>query len=148
MAVPDGQRKARRHQEPRGLALPLQLSVLLLVITQTHAQPVRGLNYSPFAFNSTRFCLTSGEVARDLALIASHTTDLRLFGVAACLAATHQILAASVGLGLRVMLGLWISQDAAGNEQELSALPYLLHQYRGVISSVAVGNEAVSFLNV
>ncbi|KAL6757656.1 glycoside hydrolase superfamily [Haematococcus lacustris] len=108
----------------------------------------RGLAYSPYSSDKNNFCLSASDVARDLKILAQYTSYLRLYGVAACLPATQQILAFAEKNSMRVMLGLWIGSDSKSNEEELAALPGLLSGYSGIIQSVAVGNEPVSFLGL
>ncbi|KAJ9532089.1 hypothetical protein QJQ45_003804 [Haematococcus lacustris] len=100
--------------------------------------PAQGKEYPALGFKKLRERAPKAQAQQPVAQ----------YGVAACLPATQQILAFAEKNSMRVMLGLWIGLDSKSNEEELAALPGLLSSYSGVIQSVAVGNEPVSFLGL
>jgi glucan 1,3-beta-glucosidase len=47
------------------------------------------------------------------------------------------------GLGLKVMLGLWIGSDASSNDKEIAHGIAIANQYSDVVTAVIVGNEVL-----
>lgn len=79
------------------------------------------------------------EVARDVALLAGHTTALRTYG---SLAGGGLVPEAAGRLGIDVMQGAWLSGDDAADEAELQALARLAALNPNV-TRVLAGNEAI-----
>lgn len=49
--------------------------------------------------------------------------------------------------GMRVILGLFLSEDIEGNEREMEALSLLVERYGQIVDAIVVGNETL-FLKV
>ncbi len=82
--------------------------------------------------------LTQAQVRRRLALIAPHTRWVRSF---ACTEGHEQIPRLARELGLKTMVGAWISADRARNEREIVSLIELAQQ--GLVNVAVVGNEVL-----
>lgn len=82
--------------------------------------------------------LTQAQVRRRLALIAPHTRWVRSF---ACTEGHEQIPRLARELGLKTMVGAWISADQARNEREIVSLIELAQQ--GLVNVAVVGNEVL-----
>lgn len=82
--------------------------------------------------------LSEAQVRRRLALIAPHTRWVRSF---ACTEGHEHIPRLARELGLKTMVGAWISADRARNEREIAALIALAQQ--GLVNVAVVGNEVL-----
>jgi len=82
--------------------------------------------------------ITEAQVRRRLELIAPHTRWVRSF---ACTEGHEHIPRMARELGLKAMVGAWISADRARNEREIAALIALAQQ--GLVGVAVVGNEVL-----
>lgn len=82
--------------------------------------------------------ITEAQVRRRLALVAPHTRWVRSF---ACTEGHEHIPRVAQELGLKAMVGAWISADRARNEREIAALIALAQQ--GLVRVAVVGNEVL-----
>jgi glucan 1,3-beta-glucosidase len=79
-------------------------------------------------------------VAEDLKLLAARFRCVRTYSVSEGLDEVPKI---ARELGLKVMLGLWISSDAPSNDKEIAHGIALANEYADVVSAVIVGNEVL-----
>jgi len=105
--------------------------------------PIFGVTYSPFQFNPNEFCLPTSTVQSDMNIIKGVSDHVRLYGISACLQVTRTILDYASNNDMRVLLGLFLSGDAAANMREVNALEPLLEDYASVVDAIIVGNELV-----
>ena len=82
--------------------------------------------------------LTEAQVRRRLDLIAPHTRWVRSF---ACTEGLEMVPRVARELGLKTMVGAWISTDRDRNERELSGLLTLAEA--GLVDIAVVGNEVL-----
>ncbi|MBL8329458.1 MAG: MFS transporter [Rubrivivax sp.] len=82
--------------------------------------------------------LSEAQVRQRLALIAPHTRWVRSF---ACTEGHEHIPRLARDMGLKTMVGAWISTDRARNEREIEGLLALARQ--GLVDTAVVGNEVL-----
>jgi glucan 1,3-beta-glucosidase len=80
------------------------------------------------------------QVEADLKILAARTKCVRTYSVMGGLDRVPPI---ARQLGLKVLLGVWISSTAKDNEKEIERAIALAHDYRDVIHSIIVGNEVL-----
>ncbi|HEY1386064.1 MAG TPA: hypothetical protein VGF43_20735, partial [Dongiaceae bacterium] len=105
-------------------------------------EDVSGLTYSPYRDSANPINKkepTLAEIRRDLSLMAGLTTQIRTYST---LGANYGIPTMADKMGLRVMAGAWIGEDAKKNRQEIDNLVDLATN-NGSVSRVTVGNEAI-----
>ncbi len=84
---------------------------------------------------------SAAQISEDLRLMAPHWRLLRLYGSSE-LAETILAAIRADGLGLKVMLGVWIDPgDTAANRRETDAAIRLAEAYSELVLAVCVGNE-------
>ncbi|HYM35533.1 MAG TPA: hypothetical protein VET48_09065, partial [Steroidobacteraceae bacterium] len=79
-------------------------------------------------------------VASDLKILAARFQCVRTYSVSEGLDDVPKI---ARELGLKVMLGLWISSDAKSNDAEIAHGIALANEYADVVTAVIVGNEVL-----
>jgi exo-beta-1,3-glucanase (GH17 family) len=79
-------------------------------------------------------------VNTDLRLLARHVSCVRTYSVGGGL---DQVPAVARDVGLKVMLGLWISSHGPSNDAELAKGIALANRYPDVVTAVVVGNEVL-----
>ncbi|WP_263264094.1 glycosyltransferase [Pseudomonas sp. RIT-PI-S] len=103
---------------------------------------IAGFSYSPFRLGQNpqagRYP-SEEEIRQDLEQLSQYTESLRTYSVAGSQAAIPRL---AEDAGLQVTLGIWIGNDLARNEQEISTGIDLANRYRSVVR-VVVGNEAL-----
>lgn len=82
--------------------------------------------------------ISESQVRRRLALLAPHTRWVRSF---ACTEGHEHVPHLARELGLKTMVGAWLSTDRARNEREIEALVGLARQ--GLVDTAVVGNEVL-----
>lgn len=102
------------------------------------------VSYAPFRGDQSpqmsTLVVPPAQIAEDLAQLATISKCVRTYAVDNGLDRVPE-LAAKVGL--KVMLGVWISGSRAKNAQQIATAVALVDQYPGVISAVVVGNEVL-----
>jgi len=79
-------------------------------------------------------------VRSDLQILAQRFRCVRTYSVSEGL---EDVPAVARDLGLKVMLGLWISSDGPSNDKEIARGITLANQYADVVSAVIIGNEVL-----
>jgi len=82
--------------------------------------------------------ISEAQVRRRLQVLAPHTRWVRSF---ACTEGHEHIPRLARELGLKTMVGAWLSTDSARNEREIDALIGLARQ--GLVDTAVVGNEVL-----
>ncbi|SEI42716.1 Exo-beta-1,3-glucanase, GH17 family [Azotobacter beijerinckii] len=105
-------------------------------------EQISGYSFSPFrpGQNPQEGIYPSDEEIRsDLELLSHQTDSIRTYSVAGTQADIPRL---AEEVGLRVTLGIWISQDLERNEREIAKAIELAKSSRSVVR-VVVGNEAL-----
>ncbi|WP_339510737.1 glycosyltransferase [Pseudomonas sp. RL_15y_Pfl2_60] len=103
---------------------------------------VAGYSFSPFRQGQTpqnNIYPSDEEITQDLELLSKQTDNIRTYSVDEALAHIPRL---AEEFGLRVTLGVWISNDEARNEREIAKAIELANTSRSVVR-VLVGNEAL-----
>ncbi|MBX2871012.1 MAG: glycosyl hydrolase [Saprospiraceae bacterium] len=82
--------------------------------------------------------LTAEQIRRRMAIIAPHTSWVRSFS---CIEGNELIPEIAKEFGIKTLVGAWIGDDLAKNEEEIAALIALAD--KGMVDIVAVGNEVM-----
>jgi len=82
----------------------------------------------------------AAQIDQDLALIAKYSNCVRVYSVDDGAA---DVLASARRHGLKVLDGLWLSNEAEKNRRQIATTIALARQYADVISAVIVGNEVL-----
>jgi glucan 1,3-beta-glucosidase len=98
-------------------------------------------SYTP-SHNGRRLDLAQKRalVTSDLKVLAETFRCVRTYSVSEGLDDVPRV---ARELGLKVMLGLWISMDAPSNDREIAHGVDLANQYADVVTAVVVGNEVL-----
>jgi glucan 1,3-beta-glucosidase len=80
------------------------------------------------------------QIEADLKVLATRTKCVRTYSVMGGLDRVPPI---AKQLGLKVLLGVWISATPKDNEKEIARAIALAHDYHDVIHSIIVGNEVL-----
>ena len=99
--------------------------------------PFRRSGHTPF---DPLLRVTPEQVREDLRRLSTLTRCVRTYGVDQ---GAEAVPAIARELGMQVVLGAWISRDAARNEMELSRALRLANEYRDVVRLLVVGNEVL-----
>jgi len=83
---------------------------------------------------------TRALVKSDLQLLAKRFRCVRTYSVSEGLDDVPKV---ARQLGLEVLLGLWISSDAASNDAEIAHGIELANRYAGTVTAIIVGNEVL-----
>lgn len=103
------------------------------------------LSYTPFRDRESPFDsgpqtrLDTARIEEDMQLLAGHTSCIRVYATGGM----EQIPAVAQKHGMQVLMGAWVSADAAATRQEIEALVKIAHAYPETIRGVLVGNEAL-----
>ncbi|ARU89390.1 glycosyltransferase [Pseudomonas sp. M30-35] len=103
---------------------------------------ISGYSFSPFREGQTpqnNIYPSDKEMTQDLEMLAKQTDNIRTYSVDEALAHIPRL---AEEFGLRVTLGVWISNDEARNEREIAKAIELANSSRSVVR-VLVGNEAL-----
>ena len=120
----------------------LQARPLLLPDSASGTHKLQCASYTPFDKDQSPlvpFTVSAERVDADLALLARYFTCIRTYSVTGfddvpSLAQKH---------GLKMMLGAWVSADAAATRVEIEQLISIANRYPDVVQSVVIGNEAL-----
>jgi glucan 1,3-beta-glucosidase len=105
------------------------------------SMPLQCVSYAPSASTEAPGDdVSRAHIERDLRQLAQQFRCVRTYSVSHGLDAVPQI---ARGLGLRVLLGVWISGDAATNEREIARAVATARRERTVIDAIIVGNEVL-----
>jgi glucan 1,3-beta-glucosidase len=102
------------------------------------------ISYAPFRdaqnplVENTR--VSAEQIDQDLALLSRYTDCIRTYSVANGL---EQIPAIAQRYGLKMLLGLWLSNGAEKNRVQITTAIDLAKKYPDVIRAVVVGNEVL-----
>lgn len=99
--------------------------------------PFRRLGHSPF---DPHLHLTREQIREDLLILKPLTDCIRLYGVSH---GQDQVPGLASDLGMRVVLGAWISRDLQESQRELQTVLRLAHEHPGVVRMIIVGNEVL-----
>lgn len=105
-------------------------------------EQIAGYSFSPFYHNedpADNVYPTEQEIRKDLELVSKQTSNIRTYSVKGTLADIPHL---ADGYGLRVTLGVWISNDEAANQQEIEKAIQLANDNRSVVR-ITIGNEAL-----
>ena len=80
------------------------------------------------------------QIAEDLAQLSRITDCVRTYSVDN---GVDQVPALAAKAGLKVIHGIWLSNDRLKNRQQIDASVALAKEYPGVITSIVVGNEVL-----
>jgi exo-beta-1,3-glucanase (GH17 family) len=81
-----------------------------------------------------------GQIEEDLALLSRFTNCVRTYSVAD---GADQVIPASRRYGLKILHGLWLSNQAEKNRRQIATTVKLAKEYPDVIAAVIVGNEVL-----
>lgn len=109
----------------------------------TSSTQLFGVTYSPFALDLDTMCLPVEQVRSDLEIIKGIADHIRLYNIGECFESTQVILQFCVDNGMRAIVGLFLSSDTAGNEEEMGYLQPLIESYGQIMDAIVVGNEVV-----
>jgi exo-beta-1,3-glucanase (GH17 family) len=115
--------------------------VLALGAAQCDPSELQGLAYSPFRDGedpTVGVYPTVEEIREDLTQLRSITIRIRTYGASGTL---HDIAQEAAAMGISVAQGVFLSDDAELNEEEIASAVDLAQ--RGLVQSVIVGNETL-----
>jgi exo-beta-1,3-glucanase (GH17 family) len=102
------------------------------------------VSYAPFRDGQSPMVpgliISPAQIAQDMAQLAKISKCVRTYAVDNGLDKVPQ---EAAKVGLKVMLGVWISSNRAKNAQQIATAAELTKQYPDVISAVIVGNEVL-----
>jgi len=103
------------------------------------AKGLHGLCYSAYEEGQEPgTVLTQEQIRRRMAIIAPHVQWVRSFS---CIEGNELIPLVAREFGLKTLVGAWLGEDKALNEEEISGLIQLANQ--GYVDVAAVGNEVM-----
>jgi len=108
---------------------------------QCDPSELQGLAYSPFRDGedpTVGVYPTVDEIREDLTQLRSITSRIRTYGASGTL---HDIAQEAAAMGISVAQGVFLSDDAELNEQEIASAVDLAE--RGLVQSIIVGNETL-----
>lgn len=120
----------------------IQARPLLLRDSATGTHKLQCASYSPFDKDQSPlvpFTISAQRVDADLALLARYFTCVRTYSVTGF----DDVPALAQKHGLKLMLGAWVSADAAATRLEIEKLIATANAYPDVVQSVVIGNEAL-----
>jgi len=102
-------------------------------------QPLHGLCFSPYVEGQgPGSALTDAQIENRLSLIKDQCRWIRTFS---CTQGHERIPAIAKKQGLKTLVGIWLDEDEANNQQEIEAGIALAK--RGEVNLLAVGNEVL-----
>jgi exo-beta-1,3-glucanase (GH17 family)/cellulose synthase/poly-beta-1,6-N-acetylglucosamine synthase-like glycosyltransferase len=100
--------------------------------------PLASVSYSPY-IRSLNDRPTEDQIRRDLKILSPYTQSVRTYSSTG---GAELVPAVAAELGLKVTLGIWIDNNAARNEREITAAIALARRYSN-INAIVVGNETI-----
>jgi exo-beta-1,3-glucanase (GH17 family) len=102
------------------------------------------VSYAPFRSNQDPLVpgtmVEPAQIDQDLALLSRYTDCIRTYSIANGL---DKIPGIAQRYGLKMLLGAWLSSDAARNRLEITTTTKLAQQYPDIVRAVVVGNEVL-----
>ena len=102
------------------------------------------LSYAPFRDNQDPLLestyVDARQIDEDLTLLSRYTDCVRTYSTES---GQDQVAAIAQRHGLKVLQGIWISNDRARNRRQIAAAVALAKNYPDVIRAVVVGNEVL-----
>ncbi len=102
------------------------------------------VSYSPFRGDQDPLIettqVTAQQIDEDLTLLSRYTDCVRTYSVDM---GQDQIAAIAQRHHMQVLLGLWLSHDAARNRQQIATAVALAQRYPATIRAIIVGNEVL-----
>jgi len=126
------------------VASPLNLAAkgraeLEAMFMQELNQGIHGLCFSPYVEGQAAGSILSAEqIRRRMEIIMPYTQNIRSFS---CTEGNELIPRIAHQKGLKSMVGAWLSEDQARNQEEIRSLVQLAQE--GVVDIAAVGNESL-----
>ena len=103
--------------------------------------PLQCVSYAPSASTGAPGAdVSRAHIQRDLEQLSQQFRCVRTYSVSHGLDAVPEV---ARELGLRVLLGVWISGDAASNEREIARAVATARRESAVIDAIVVGNEVL-----
>lgn len=105
-------------------------------------EQISGFSFSPFYKDEDpvkNIYPTEQELRNDLALVAKQTSNIRTYSVKGSLSEIPRL---ADDYGLRVSLGIWLSNDPEANQQEIDKAIQIANDNRSVVR-IIVGNESI-----
>jgi exo-beta-1,3-glucanase (GH17 family) len=105
----------------------------------------QAVNYAPFRSNNQDTeSVPKANIEQDLRLVSRAGFGLiRLFTSSDKVGRQTLEVIRDTGLDLKVQLGIWISPDEQANQDQISRGIALANEFRSIVSTVSVGNEAM-----
>jgi glucan 1,3-beta-glucosidase len=101
-------------------------------------------SYTPFRGEQTPFdptiMIPKAQIENDLRQLQPTTDCVRTYAVNQGL---DQVVPVAAGLGMKVLLGIWIGRTPADNELQIKTAIELAHAYPDTIRAIIVGNEVL-----
>lgn len=104
---------------------------------------IEGVSFSPFRAGQSPQKTdypNEEQIARDLLLLSDRVKGVRTYSMEETLRAIPKLAAP---LGMKVMVGVWISADIDRNWEEIGTLRRVLAENTGNITGIVVGNEVL-----
>jgi exo-beta-1,3-glucanase (GH17 family) len=102
------------------------------------------VSYAPYRGSQTPFdedlVISPKQIENDLRHLATMTGCVRTYAIDQ---GVDQVPRIARDLGMKVMLGAWVSYERAKNEKELAGVIDLARRYPETISAIVVGNEVL-----
>ena len=95
---------------------------------------------SPLTEVKGEFVIPDGLIERDMAVLAPYTDCVRTYS---SVGKQGDVLPAAAKVGIKVLLGMWISTDDERNQLEIESALALAHKYPDAVRALVVGNEVL-----
>jgi len=95
---------------------------------------------SPLTEVKGEFAVPEGLIERDMALLAPYTDCVRTYS---SIGKQGEVLAAAAKVGMKVLLGAWISTDEERNQLEIDRLLEIANRHPEAVRALVVGNEVL-----
>lgn len=105
---------------------------------------LNGVSFSPFRANQSPQNIasfpTEEQILEDLVLMDEQVNAVRTYSVEGVLGDIPRL---ATQTELEVVVGVWLSSDAARNQQELNRLAHIAPSFNSQVKSIVVGNEVL-----
>ncbi len=115
------------------------------LITLPDSTKLQCLSYAPFGKDESPFDMAKGfrpsaeQMDKDLALLSKITGCVRTYSTVGL----EELPKIAKKHGLRLWLGAWVSSNAELTQKEINTLISLAKEYKDIVETVVVGNEAL-----
>ena len=146
-------RPARRRALPAAVAALVAIGLCVgfwawrgreVPLVDAPAPTLPCVSYAPFQGTQSPFdetlVVAREQIEADLRILSRLTGCVRIYSIDQGLAQVPRI---AEGLGLDVLLGAWLSRDAARNAEEIAAVIALANAHPQTVRAVIVGNEVL-----